>query len=61
METSIVVVYKSNPQSEISIRIKNGSRSHSHCDSCHIIEWNMELWGLSRGLRLLSRRGLIVR
>ena len=47
METSIVVVYGSIPKSEMSIRVKSGSRSHSHCDSCHIIEWNMELWGLA--------------
>jgi hypothetical protein len=48
METSIVVVYGSIPKSEMSIRVKSGSRSHSHCDSCHIIEWNMELWGLAQ-------------
>lgn len=48
METSIVVVYESIPKSEMSIRVKSGSKSHSLCDSCHIIEWNMELRGLAQ-------------
>ncbi len=54
METSIVVVYRSNPQFEMSIRVKSGSRSHSHCNSCQMIEWMMKLWGLTEyyGYRL---------